>query len=63
MMAETRWKLFKGFVTLIMLIAGGLTALSVRQWDPVLFAVSLVLMIGGIQLSIIIGFIEAMEGP
>ncbi len=60
---ETKWKWFKWFIRLIMLIAGGLTALSLRQWDLTLFAVSLALMIGVLQLSMIIGFIDAVEGP
>ena len=62
---EMKWKIFKGFVTLIMLTAGVLTGVSIYQGDLVLFAVSLGLAVGGIQLSIIIGFIDAVveEGP
>ena len=64
MKTETKWKIFKGFVTLIMLAAGLLTGVSVYQLDLMLFAVSLVLAVGGIQLSIVVAFIDAIEeGP
>ena len=55
---ELKWKLFKGLGRLIMLAAGILTGVSVYQGDLVLFAVSLVLAVGGIQLAVIIGFID-----
>lgn len=64
MKTETKWKIFKGFVTLIMLAAGLLTGVSVYRLDLMLFAVSLVLAVGGIQLSIVVAFIDAIEeGP
>jgi len=59
---ETKWKWFKRSSHLLMLIAGGLTGQSLLQWDVVLFAVSLVLAVVLIQLQIMIGFIDAMEG-
>ena len=62
---ELKWKIFKGFVTLIMLASGILTGVSWYKGDLMLFAVSLVLAVEGIQLSIVIGFIDAVleEGP
>jgi len=60
---KDEWRIFKGFVNLLMMIAGGLLALSVYQWDLILFAISLVLAVGVIQLSVLIGFIDdVLEG-
>ena len=62
---EMKLKLFSGFLHLVMLVSGGLTFMSLREWDLVLLGVSLVLGMMVIQLSIILGFIEGLieEGP
>lgn len=60
MRTEAKWKWFKRFINLIMLIAGGLTGTSLYQWDLTLFAVSLILAVVVIQIQIMIGFLDAL---
>lgn len=61
MNTETRWKWFKRFITLITLISGVLTGISIFQQDLILFAVSITLFLVTVLLQIMIGFIDAMS--
>jgi len=59
MKLETKWKWFKRSTTLIAVVSGGLIAWSLRQRNFTLFIASLSLGIGGMSLSVLIGFIDA----
>ena len=61
MSTETKWKWFKRFITLITLISGVLTGISIFQQDLTLFAASTTLFLVTVLFQVVIGFIDAMS--